>query len=329
MTLRGARAPLGPPSAGGRPRPPPPHRGRRLVLASLAAPVLPAALQGCAALLPETSNPGTAPEAQALLARSAAAHGLDALSRFNDLSVSYAGEWPALVGRLQPALVDSGFRGGSEERLLLRGQRLVAQAHAGPRGRKQVVRRTAHGAQGDVRVWFNGEEARDGERRAAAALVADGYALFLLGPMLLAGRWAAERSPAVELAGAERIVLDGRGHDCDVLRVRIAPGLGFSEAERLALFIDRGERLMRRVRFTLDGLDSTRGAIAEVDAFGHVTAHGVRWPTRFHERLLRPLPLPVHDWRLTGLDVDRGLDASEVDGAAFGGKAAKPATALA
>ncbi len=297
--------------------------GRRLVLASLASP----ALQGCAAPLPAVSAPRTTPEARGLLLESAAAHGLAAFSRLNDLSVSYTGEWPALIGRLQPALVDSGFRGGSEERLLLR-ERLVAQAHTGPAGRKQVVRRAAAGAQGDVRVWFNGEDARDGERRAAAALVADGYSLFLLGPMVLARHWTAERSPVMELAGAERIALDGRRYDCDVLRARIAPGFGFSEAERLALYIDREERLMRRVRFTLNGLESTRGAVAEVDASDHATLHGVRWPTRFHERLLRPLPLPVHDWRLTGLDVDRGLDAAEVGGAAFSGEAARPAAAL-
>ncbi len=124
---------------------------RRLLLASLASP----ALQGCAAPLPAVSTPRTTPEARALLFESAEAHGIAALSKVNDLSVSYAGGWPALVGRLQSALVDSGFRGGSEERLLLR-ERLVAQTHTGPKGRKQVVRRAAAGAPGDVRVWFNG-----------------------------------------------------------------------------------------------------------------------------------------------------------------------------
>ena len=72
---------------------------------------------------------------------------------------------------------------------------------------------------------------------------------------------------------------------------------------------------MRRVRFTLGGLESTRGAVAEVDTFDRITLLGVRWPTRFHERLLRPLPLHVHDWRLRGLDLNRGLKSADISGA--------------
>jgi len=290
---------------------------RRLILAALA-------LEGCARPLALLSNTTTTPDARELLEASAEAHGVAALAAISDLSVSYAGQWRSLVARLQPDLVDAGFRGGSEERLLLK-QGIVAQAHTGPDGRKQVIRQTAAGAQGDVHVWFNGEAAHDTERRAAAALVVDGYSLFLLGPMLLARQWAAERSLVMEHAGSERVVSEERERNCDVLRVSLSPGLGFSETDQLALYIDRQEHLMRRVRFTLDGLESTRGAIAEVDTFDHITLHGVRWPTRFHERLLRPLPLPVHDWRLTGLDVNRGLDAAEVSGAVFTGKAMAPA----
>ena len=295
---------------------------RRWLLASLALPAWPA-LSGCAAPLPVSLNPSTTPAARALLDESAAAHGLAAFAKLDDLSLHYDGEWRPLIGKLQPALADPGFRGGSEERLLLRAG-LVAQAHTGPSGRKQVVRNAASGTQGDVRVWFNNEEARDTERRAAAALVVDGYSVFLLGPMVLAQRWSAQRSLVMELGGVERV----NDHECDVLRVRVAPGFGFSSAEQIALFIDRKERLMRRVRFTLDGLASTQGAVAEVETFDHVTLHGVRWPTRFYERLLRPFPLPVHDWRLTALDVNRGIEVAEVDGPAFGGKAVAPAAAL-
>ena len=306
-----------------------PNSVRRLLLASLAVP----ALQGCGTPLPMTRGGVTTPEAQALLAQSAAAHGLDAWSKIEDLSISYAGAWRPVVGRLQPALVDAGFRGRSEERVLPR-ERLTAQAHEGPEGRKQVVRRTVvpgtrgPGARGDVRVWYNGEETRDTARRDAAALVVDGYALFLLGPLVLAQYQATDRALVMEVAAPERIVLEGREHTCDVLRVHMTPGNGLSDADQLALFIDREQHVMRRARFTLNGLESTRSAVAEVDTFEHITRHGVRWPTRFHERLLRPLALPVHDWRLTGLDINRGLKEAEVSGAVFGARAAVPAAAL-
>ena len=272
--------------------------------------------------------PASDAAARDLLARSAAAHGLAALDGLGDISVSYAGEWRPIVGRLQPDLVDAGFRGRSEERLLLRDH-LTAQAHSGPDGRKQVLRRRAPtGGQGEVRVWFNGTEAhapQDRARRDAAALVADGYALFLLGPMLMA-RQAAD---AAGLQPPETIEAGGQDHPCDVVRLRLVPGLGLSAGDELALYIDREAHLMRRVRFTLNGLEATRGAVAEVDLWGHLTRHGVQWPTRFHERLLRPVPLGVHDWRLTGLDVARGMVAAEAAGPSFTGKAAPPAAALA
>ena len=300
-----------------------PHTiGRRLLLASL----LPA-LQACAAPLAKLTTPSTTGEAQALLADSAAAHGVAAFSAMRDINVSYAGQWRPLVGRLVPVLVDSGFRGGSQERLLLH-ERLIAQRHTGPSGRKHVVRRSAANAEGEVRVWFNGEESHDASRLAASALVADGYRLFLLGPMLLAREWGTDHTLIMQRVSSERLVQDGLEYECDVLRVRMTPGLGFSQTDELALFIDRRERLMRRVRFTLNGLDATQGAVADVDTLDHTTQHGVLWPTRFHEQLLRPLPLPVHDWHLTGLDVDRGLDPADVSGIEFTGKATRPAKSL-
>jgi hypothetical protein len=282
-----------------------------LVLGSLALPLL----QSCASPLAPMANPASSGAAEALLAESVAAHGGAALAAITDLNVSYAGEWHALVGRLQPDLVDSGFRGRSEERLLLRAG-LVGQAHTGPKGNKQVVRHMMP-APGDVRVWFNGEEAQDQARRDAAAMVVDDYSLFLLGPMLLAG---SSRVAALELGAPET--------DCDVLRVRMHPGQGLSEADELAVFIRRQDRLMQKVRFTLNGLESTRGAVAEVETADHIAKHGVQWPTRFHERLLRPLLLGVHDWRLTGLDINRGWNAAAVSGMGFTGSAAAPASPI-
>ncbi len=297
--------------------------GRRLLLTSMVLP----ALQGCAPPLMPLRSATTTPDAQALLAASAAAHGAAALAAVQDISVRYAGHWRGLVGTLVPVLTDEGYRGGSEERILLH-DRLATQAYIGPSGHKNVVRQTTAGGQGTIRVWYNGEETRDTDQRGAAALVADGYSLFLLGPMLLAGQWGADRALTLELGSPERIAVGGQEHDCDVIRVRITPGIGLSDSDDLALFIDRPERLMRRVRFTLNGLDATKGAVADVDAWGHVAVQGVRWPTRFHEQLLRPLPLPVHDWQMEGLDLNRGLLPDDVDGDRLSGKAAIPAAPL-
>jgi len=282
-------------------------------------------LAGCATPLPPLTVPTTTPDARRLLQASAAAHGLAAFATLHDLNVAYSGTWRPLVERLQPALVDAGFRGGSEERLLLRAG-LVAQTHRGPSGIKHVVREAAPNAVGSVRVWFNGAETRDTEALAAAALVVDGYSLFLLGPLWLAGRAAADPdSLCMDVGARVQLASGGLRHECDVLRVRMTPGIGFGAADNIELFIDVERRLMRRIRFSLEGLESTRGAIAEVDTFDHLVWHGVAWPTGFYERLRRPFPLPVHDWRLTGLDVNRGETALELRGPEFAGLATVPA----
>ena len=282
------------------------------------------ALSACTTLLPPLTAP-TTPDADRLLQASAAAHGLKAFAGLHDLSVSYYGTWRPIVDRVQPALVDAGFRGGSEERLLL-GEGITAQTHHGPRGVKHVVREAAPGTQGGVRVWFNAVETGEADPCAAAALVVDGYGLFLLGPLLLAVRAAANPATLQMTVDQPVLLVSGRvAHECDVLRVQVTPGIGFSSADRLDLFIDMEHRLMRRIRFSLEGLESTRGAIAEVDTFDHVSLHGIAWPTGFHERLRRPFPLPVHDWRLTGLDVNRGFQAIDLRGADFTGPAIGPA----
>jgi hypothetical protein len=264
--------------------------------------------------LPATS--GEDPAAQAILQASAEAHGLVAWRGITDVSVAYEGEWHGLVTRLQPTLTDADFRQGSQERLLLVPEPLLAQAHRGPGGDKQVVRSGA-----GVMVAYNGRPASDKDVLAAAALVADGYRMFLTGPFyFLSGN--------LVLATAGRETVDGR--NCDVLLAVRRPGHGLSAEDRYLLFIDREQRWLRRVRFTMDGLASTQGAVAEVDFFDHRRIDGVVWPTRFYERLKKPIPnLAVHDWRLIGLDVNRGLVPAEVTGPSFTGKAAPAARPLA
>jgi hypothetical protein len=273
-------------------------------------------LAGCAGRgVPQALSPGETAAGRAILQASAEAHGLAAWRQLRDVSVAYEGEWYGVVSRLQPTLIDAAYRQGSEERLLLADAPVVGQSHRGPGGQKQVLRTDA-----EVQVVYDGLPAADAEVRDAAALVADGYRLFITGPFyFLSGNVHLERIDDTWV----------NGHHCDILLAVRRPGLGFATEERFLLYIDREQRWLRRVRFTLDGLASTQGAVAEVDFFDHRRIAGVIWPTRFYERLKKPIPnLPVHDWRLIGLDVDRGMTADELAVPGFAGRAAVPARRL-
>ena len=297
----------------------PPHTlSRRAWLGALALPWL---VGGCSTPLPIVPAPAGDADAAARLRESADAHGLVAYRGLRDINVSYSGEWRPLINRIQPEVVDQGFRGSSQERLIPSAG-VVAQAYTGSMGRKQVVWRRGSGTSGDlgeVAVWVNGVASNDAAVRDASALVAEGYGLFLLGPL-----WLADRGLRAQMAGTERV--DGRL--CDVVEVWLTPGLGRVASDRVALCIDRVDKLTRRVRFTLEGFVSTQGAVAEVDTFEHERRFGVTWPMRSYERIVHPLRLPAHDWRITGLDVNRGYSATDLRGAEFAGAAAPPARPL-
>ncbi len=290
---------------------------RRALLGCAALPWL----AGCSTPLPLSARAsGDASAAAARLRESAEAHGLAAYRRLTDINIAYDGQWRPLIDRIQPEVVDAGFRGRSQERLMPAAG-VVAQAYTGPRGQKQVSWRRGSGSAGlgEIAVWFNGAASSDPAVLDAAALVAEGYGLFPLGPL-----WLADRGLPMQMAGTERV--DGRL--CDVVNVWVSPGLGRVATDRVALCIDRSDAVMRRVRFTLEGFAGTRGAVAEVDTFMHERRFGVLWPMRSFERVVHPLPLPAHDWRITGLDVNRGYPASDLAGPRFTGAAAAPAAAL-
>lgn len=270
-------------------------------------------LVGCATRgIPPTTVHGEQPAARALLLKSAEAHGLSAFRQITDISVGYTGEWYSLVSKLQPVLIDAGYRRSSQERILIGTGGLVAQQHVGPHGSKQVVRRAE-----DIKLFYNGQPGHDPEALAAAALVADAYRMFLTGPFHFL-----EGNLSLAVAGNEEV----EGRSCLTLVAVRRPGHGLAQEDRYLLFIDAENYLLRRIRFSMEGLESTRGAIAEVDFFDHKPIAGVIWSTRFHERLRKPIPgLPVHDWWLTGLDVNRGLSEADVAGAAYSPRAAEPA----
>lgn len=274
-------------------------------------------LCGCASRgIPPVDTLEIQADARALLQQSAEAHGLAAFQGITDINVAYEGEWYGLVGRIQPTLVDPDFRQGSQERIILKPAPIVAQLHTGPKGSKQVLR-TAE----SVTVDYNGQADSRADVLAAAALVADGYRMFLTGPFFFL-----EGNASLSIVGSESV----HGGPCHVLLSVRRPGHGNSAEDRYLLFIDHESHRLHRLRFTMEGLESTRGAVAEVDFFDHQTIAGIVWPTRFYERLIKPIPnLPVHDWRLIGLDVNRGLNAADVSGRPFSSRAAMPAEAFA
>jgi hypothetical protein len=290
---------------------------RRAVFGALALP----ALVGCSTPLPIVPPPARDAGAARVLRESAESHGLRAYRDLTDINVAYEGEWRPLIGRVQPEVTDTGFRGSSQERLMPR-LGVSGQAYAGPRGRKHVTWRRGSGSDadlGDVAVWFNGTRTTDPAARQAAALVAEAYGLFLLGPL-----WLVERDLPARLAGTERV--DDRL--CDVVEVWMTPGLGLVRSDRVALCVDRTDRITRRLRFTLEGFGNTQGAVAEVDTHEHQRHFGVLWPMRSFERVVHPIALPAHDWRITGLDVNRGYPPDALAGPEFRAGAQRPAAPL-
>ncbi len=321
-----------------------PNITRRSLLLGTAAASLPF-VAGCSTPLPlgvaapAPTSGAVSPGAQRLL-DSARAHGWDAYRALADINIGYDGQWRPVIDRIQPEVVDIGFRGASQERLLP-ALGVNAQLYTGPRGKKHVLWQRGHGAAaarlgnvelgnvelGNVAVHFNGQPSTTPSQLTAAAVVAECYALFLLGPLWVLDRLGGRTSVqnlAAQVSGTQRV--DNRL--CDVVQVWLRPGLGQAQLDRVALYIDRDDHTTRRMQFTLEGYAATQGAVAETDTFEHQRRFGVLWPMRSFERVVHPLNLPVHDWYITGLDVNRGYGVQALQGPQFTGLAAQAAAAL-
>ncbi|MCY7369813.1 MAG: hypothetical protein LH479_02810, partial [Polaromonas sp.] len=262
---------------------------------------------GCGSIpLPQSS--GSRPEALALLEQAQQAHGKAAFAAIRDINVGYGGTWYDLIKRIQPAITDTAYRQTSQERMLMPGgpgttgstgtsSGLIAQVHSGPGGQKTVIE-----IDRKVTVRYNGEPYTGADQQAASHLVLHAYQLFLYPAFYV------QRASVLELAGTS--VVNGR--DCDVLLAVLRPGIGSAPEDRVLLSIDRETKLVRRVWLTLEGSVPSQGAIVSVVHDRFVKVGGVTWPTHFYETVVRPFAgLPAHDFYLTGLDLNRGLTASD------------------
>ena len=264
--------------------------------------------------IPAPQGTASQPEALALLEQSQQAHGKAAFAAIKDINVSYGGTWFDLIKRVQPAITDAAFRQTSQERMLVNGPSAIAQIHSGPSGQKAVVE-----SDRKVSVWYNGAPYAGADQQAAAHLVLHAYQLFLYPAFYV------QRASLLERAGSS--VVNGR--DCDVLLAVLRPGIGNSREDKVLLSIDRETKLVRRVWLTLEGSEPSQGAVVSVEHDKFVRVGGVMWPTHFYETVVRPFAgLPAHDFYLTGIDVNRGLTATDFAGGRFSEKAARPASAL-
>ena len=281
-------------------------------------------LAGCGSPLPPIPDTPAASvnspaDARALLDACLNAHGgAAAYDRLHDVNVRFSSHWAAIGPKLQPKLADTGYREGSEERYLLApmpGGWIVGQEHQGPKGHKHVLRTPPDG----IVVNYNDDPApsADKEVNAASSLVTDAYSMFLFGPDFF--RRHAAKLQRLSTAG------DVDGHACDELLAVLRPGIGLSTEDRAVLFIDRQTHFLLRVQFTLNALESTKGAEVQLDLSGQQKLAGVFFPTEFYEHIDRPVNLDAHRWQLLGFDVNRGYRASDLAAPAFRGIAAAPA----
>lgn len=214
----------------------------------------------------------------------------DPWKNYHRVEVSYEGRWSLLATKLQPILTDPKFRKSSFE-IYQPELRQVTQNHSGPHGSKQVRRKNQI-----TEVVFNGKLSLDSDTTAAAALVSDAYTIFLFGPS-----WLSVNAHDLHL-------LDDRAIDqeaCKLVAGRLSPGIGSPTADHFIAWIGKDSGLMKRFQFSLNGLESTRGADVDVTFSGHWKAKdGSIWPSRFIEYIQRPILAKAHDWRMTSLTLD-------------------------
>ena len=249
-----------------------------------------------------------------LFQRTFKAHGGDSISQLRDVNLSIKGNWGAIPARIMPKVADQYYRVSSEEHFMP-NQGIYAAFYNGPAGTKKVVRQP-----NTVKVFYDGKVSKDTETLQATAMTSDAFVLFSLGPLAL-NRY---KTNFVRIK-------DGRykGKTYHRIYSRIKPGLGFAEEDEVVLWIDPDTLLTYILEVTLMGYPKTRNAHVNVHYLEYQTFQGDQQsaftlPTHIIERVLAPINVHAHTWRVTGMDLNRGLTLKEVLGKQWQGKAVKP-----
>ncbi|GAB2508700.1 hypothetical protein [Lysobacter humi (ex Lee et al. 2017)] len=286
---------------------------RRVLIALLAC----LALTACAGFptADDAPPPGDGLTAQAIFARSLAAHGGDLHRHRGDINLSTDGRWYGLIQRIQPVVTDARYRITSEERYRP-ADGIYAVRHAGPDGIKHVLRSPA-----GLRVAYHGRETTDADKRTATAMTNDAFRMFHFGPS-----YFIDRATSLErLADARE---DGRRYHR--LLATLRPGFGEAASDQAVLWIDAGTSRLYRIHQTLNGFPTTMGAHVDTTFLDYRQVGPYVFPVQFLERVRGPLRLKAHAWRVTAIDLDRGWSLEDVsDASGFRGAAARPASEVA
>ena len=306
-------------------------RRRRLLGHALA--LMPwAALAGCASPWPPVPAGTGSSSARQRLRDSADAHGAAAWATLKDVNLavdgpgaSTIGSAGGLAGRAQvrwlPAAGVMALRSANAANAAdaADAANAAAAAHASDSTHRLTLWRR-WGPDPAQRAWRDAVPVTDPATLAAAAHQADLLRLLWLGPVAVADH------PGV-VNWAEPETLDGRR--CDHLHLTDLPGPDGAAPSRLSLFIDREQGWLRRLRRSVDDRIAA-GGMVQIDLAEQHRRHGVLWPLSWRvtqpQAALRAAPVA---WRLTGLDVDRGVRPDQIAGPAWSGVAAAPARPLA
>lgn len=272
---------------------------------------------GCAKTSPEFQRMESPPSdnltADSIFESTFLKHGGDNLTALNDLNIAIDGDWHFLITKIQPLVTDAKYRQKSEERILPK-DRLYTALYTGEAGQKQVLRTPTQ-----ISVAYDGQLISDDKKQAAAALTADAFYLFALGPLALNERvekW--QRLSDVKEDGKTYYRINGQ----------LKPGIGLSEQDYITLWVEQQSRLTYRLHITLEGFETTKGAHVDTTYLGYTTIGGFTFATHFFERVRGPISIDAHEWWYTGIDINRGLTKNDVKLEAWSKKASEPAKAL-
>jgi len=257
----------------------------------IATALLPLLVISCSTLRDPSAVPTSQnnPAAYAVLKKSAAIQG-NPWTRYDRVKVSFDGEWGKVATKIQPVLTDPSFRKSSVETYFPNSGKVV-QTHTGPSGTKSVTRNGEK-----ISVSYNGNASQNPETLDAAALVADAYTLFVFGSSNLVAS-----ATGLQLLPSEAM----NGEVCHLVSGALLPGLGNSPKDQFIAWISKDTGYLLRLQFTLNGLESTKGADVDVTFSDFKTLPGGSvWPTHFIERVQRPVNIKAHEWRMTSLSLD-------------------------